>query len=405
MVEPLSCRPRSDAHMWMRWFLLLFFFFPPIFYFFFFFFPNKFFSQPGSGRDLWARGCSHRSCGFSMSCLSAYSTEALSGEASFVLFAPVYSLTSSCSILNFSIGGLDFPLLIFGTHRFDGLWWFVDCQSALERVIWVLLSCSLVAAVECASHTMEDDTDDTAERAYLTILCFTRKSKTWSLRLRLDFVRVQENKTFCVLYVVCQVKYIRKNKLGAIAGLKTTCGVTGKGCQMTQTVFENHTRPFILTQGQQRDHTENVPSHFELLRWARVLKSWEQSIVPASVTVVETPKRRCPLSSNYRKWRHDNGGARKQRAPVGTHFIFFSAHLHRWNSSEDFWISHIVVPLSGIRSLSAAFSPFSHLWIAFSRPSSYFPLTVVRTFIRSQLFPYFTPCQPQVLAQWELRSA
>lgn len=37
--------------------------------------------------------------------------------------------------------------------------------------------------------------------------------------------------------------------------------------------------------------------------------------------------------------------------------------------------------------------------------SPYFPLTVVRTFTRSQLFPYFTPCRPQVLAAEELRSA
>lgn len=76
------------------------------------------------------------------------------------------------------------------------------------------------------------------------------------------------------------------------------------------------------------------------------------------------------------------------------------------NCSENFQISHIVAPLSHILSLSAAFSPFSHLWNAFSRSSSYFSHTVGRTFfIRSQLSPYFTPCQPQVLAEGELRSA
>lgn len=63
-----------------------------------------------------------------MSCLSAFSTEALSGEASFVLFLRLFiSFSSSYSMLNFSIRGLASPLayrsipVISVPLRFDAL--------------------------------------------------------------------------------------------------------------------------------------------------------------------------------------------------------------------------------------------------------------------------------------------
>lgn len=157
--------------------------------------------------------------------------------------------------------------------------------------------------------------------------------------------------------------------------------------------------PFTLTQGVQRDHKEHVPSHFgaSALSAIYTMRTKSRTCVCHGL---HNAKRCCPRSFSYRKQRHVYISAQKQRA-----FFFLTAHLQRWNSFQNFRISHIVAPLSHICSLSAAFSPFSHLWNAFSRSSSYFPLPVVRTFIRSQLFPYFTPCQPQVLAELELRSA
>lgn len=166
----------------------LFFFFL-IYYFFFLYYysSNKFFSQPGLGRDLWARGCSHRSCGFSMSCLSAFSTEALSGGASFVLF---------CLFLLVSL--IDTKLFHWETRLsaphicYASLWrsaFGAVCDLWIDNQRWSPWSEWFAALIHLPLLNVQVRrwknwrSDDTAKRAGVTILCFTHKLKTCFLQV------------------------------------------------------------------------------------------------------------------------------------------------------------------------------------------------------------------------------
>lgn len=69
----------------------------------------------GTEERFWARGCSHRSFGFCMSCLFAFSKEALSGEAHRRARFPVCLCRASlitCLTLNFPIRGVDAVLAV-----------------------------------------------------------------------------------------------------------------------------------------------------------------------------------------------------------------------------------------------------------------------------------------------------
>lgn len=63
-------------------------------------------SSSGLEGDFWARECSHRSPGFSTSCLFVVSKEAWSGKAHQRLFPPT-NLHTSCFTVNFSVCGID----------------------------------------------------------------------------------------------------------------------------------------------------------------------------------------------------------------------------------------------------------------------------------------------------------
>lgn len=84
---PSSQSPESPSALWICWISSLLFF--------------KFFIRTGRGADFWARGCSHRSPGFSTSCLFAVSKEAWSGKAHQRPFPPT-NLQISCFTVNFS---------------------------------------------------------------------------------------------------------------------------------------------------------------------------------------------------------------------------------------------------------------------------------------------------------------